>query len=489
MKSRFFVLLALVAAGAQADSWNTPGAGQPNPSSGGATWEQKPAGTDSPGLIDDYMRDIKWEVRRRLEVEHDFSTLFGADSGLHREGSARAFVTGTDCTANVTGLAAADDLGLDSPGPYLGTTETNGSALLSAIPSGWSQNLGVGRLCFSISGPPTQPADPTTTTDDDYKLYVNNNGVWNEAKAQHDDQSELSRQKSGAKNLLPCGGWECMTTANTLVPTAYGWSATGTATYSYATTGTSEGDGLRFRTASTAIDSGASYSFAGLKPNTTYYAVARVNATATDTCSIRTTGATTNIPGTGTSLTTTTAVYETLYGTFTTDGTPANVIFIVESNGASDTCDWDHVGVYEQNAENVPTVRQLTKYAQNTTPVTLTGAYQTVLSASITVPTNGYVLKATGNLCIGMDPVSNVAIVTVEIHNGVSALITTSGGDHTFNAAGASYATIPIQYVDVNPLPGTTYTWSMRALEAVGDSIANEDASCTSTLIMELVQQ
>lgn len=78
-----------------------------------ATWdaafEAIPPNTESVSLGDDAIRNFKLEVRERLEEEHCFGSpgtgCPTVDNGMHREGSARGFVSGTK-PANLNNPAA-----------------------------------------------------------------------------------------------------------------------------------------------------------------------------------------------------------------------------------------------------------------------------------------------------------------------------------------------------------------------------------------------
>lgn len=58
-------------------------------------FESNPTGTDSISQGDDHIRQVKAEVRGRLQTEHTFGAIVdAADDGRHREGSGRAFFQG-----------------------------------------------------------------------------------------------------------------------------------------------------------------------------------------------------------------------------------------------------------------------------------------------------------------------------------------------------------------------------------------------------------
>ena len=474
------LFIGLTAVAGWADSWGTGGS-QPGPVTAGATWEQQPDGSDSPGLIDDYIRDTRWEIRRRLEVETHFGTANSGDNGLNREGSARVFITGTDTSA-IDGLEDEDDVAaLKSPGPYIGSSQSNAARTLVTTPTGWGQPLGTGRLLISLNGPTAQVADPTATTDDDGKLYYHTGGAWLEAKAQHDDVSELSRQKSGAANLLPCGSWECETTATTQAsfPLASGWVLTNTPTVAVTNhiAASAEGDGLYLSTVSNAVDEGISFTFSGLKPNTIYYATVRARASAGDACSMRTTGDSTNLLAT----TAATGAFETLRGTFTVNGTPSDTVFILESDGTSDVCDWDQGAVYEQAEANIPTPATVIKHVGFTTQTALGPALATYITTSVTVPGNNYVIQATGVLCAGLNPGLNT---TAHLYGALNQ----NGSAVRYNSSAAyapvgpeDYFNVTLDYVNLNPTPGTTYTYDLQAAEAIQNLDLNYNGAAFGT--------
>ncbi len=71
-----------------------------------STFENDPDNTDSVSLGDDHIRQVKQELRGRLETELDFGTAAGgSDHGRLREGAARVFFQ----DATPTGIAVADD--------------------------------------------------------------------------------------------------------------------------------------------------------------------------------------------------------------------------------------------------------------------------------------------------------------------------------------------------------------------------------------------
>lgn len=469
----FGLLVGTTALGVWADAWSTAGT-QPAPSTSGATWETQPAGADSPGLIDDYIRDLKWELRRRLEVTMDFGPVSG-DSGLLREGSARIFLN--TATANVNSIDDADDA-TDSPGFYVPSTEANTPGLLTTVPPGWGQALGNGMLLADTDGPVTQAVDPTTTTDDDFKLYVFGSSVWNEAKAQHDDQTELSRAKVGAINLVACGDFDCMSATDTTVPTSGAWATFGTvAAFAYGPTFGTEGAGMKFQISSISSDDGAQFTLTGLKNGATYLVSARGHENAADdVCSISTTGAATNLTTQNTSDFNT---YETLTGTFVAGASSVVLLLVGDALGGADLCDWDHVGVFEQVTPALASPTPTVKYVQRTTPLDVATfpAFTTVSTLAMVSPASNYGFLVRANYCSGaVTPNSPIARIQ---EDGVSV----------FGASAELQTSLSMEYLKTNPTPGTTYTYALQASdsEIAVSSNCFDLTTCSCSLTVELV--
>lgn len=112
-----------------------------------AAFETNPANTDSVSQADDHMRQMKLEIRDRLEGEHDFAELGNVttDTGRHLEGSARAF---RQTTAPTVGGAITD-------------------ACLAEADYDGNRGCDDGRLWVDSDGP-----DNTGSTADDNALYV-----------------------------------------------------------------------------------------------------------------------------------------------------------------------------------------------------------------------------------------------------------------------------------------------------------------------------
>ncbi len=94
-----------------------------------AAYEASPAGTDSAGLGDNKIRDLKVDIRERRAVEHVAGiTETQANHGWHREGSARAFVAGkSDLTDynDPAGTTIGDDAVIDDGRLLFDTSQAN----------------------------------------------------------------------------------------------------------------------------------------------------------------------------------------------------------------------------------------------------------------------------------------------------------------------------------------------------------------------------
>jgi hypothetical protein len=112
-----------------------------------AAFETNPANTDSVSQADDHMRQIKGEIRERLETEMDFGELGNVttDTGRHLEGSARVFRQNAPPTVDGSITAAC-----------LAEADYDGN-----------RGCDDGRLYIDADGP-----DNTGSTGDDNSLYV-----------------------------------------------------------------------------------------------------------------------------------------------------------------------------------------------------------------------------------------------------------------------------------------------------------------------------
>ncbi len=74
------------------------------------TFDTKPIGTSLLGQVDDYIKATRQATRMRFQPEHNFDMANDDMQGVHKEGSARVWVSDTNPT---------------SPQPSYGASETN----------------------------------------------------------------------------------------------------------------------------------------------------------------------------------------------------------------------------------------------------------------------------------------------------------------------------------------------------------------------------
>jgi hypothetical protein len=88
------------------------------PETWNSAYEANPAAGDQVSVADDHFRTKKQEIRRRMAVEHDFSTVptGGTDDGRHIEGSARIYWQNGDPNA-ITGPGGAPANDVDPSAP------------------------------------------------------------------------------------------------------------------------------------------------------------------------------------------------------------------------------------------------------------------------------------------------------------------------------------------------------------------------------------
>lgn len=132
----------------------------------GSGFELTPANSDNVSDGDDRIRELKENIRNRLQSEHYFGTGVGAsDNGRHREGSASAWNTAPCPTANVTGDAGTGstaytsaDKGKLCAQPTDGSLQVySGSAYIAAMSTFFNNTLGH----WTNNSAPTDTFDPT----------------------------------------------------------------------------------------------------------------------------------------------------------------------------------------------------------------------------------------------------------------------------------------------------------------------------------------
>lgn len=172
------------------------------------------------------------------------------------------------------------------------------------------------------------------------------------------------------------------------------------------------------------------------------------------------------------------AAWETVSGIVSTSAVPAAlVVKLVTNDGATDDCDYDHVGVYEMNQDPIPTARRVVAYATSEesgcaigagTPTTLSAdnadACDTDLSVSITVPTPGCIIEvdSISSFTQGSGGGPHVISTQIEEDGTPVGVASVTEGDTNNEVSSAN------QYVKDDPAVGTTYAYTIGAQEGSG---------------------
>jgi len=495
--TRICLLASLAALLIAAPAW---GAAPADPEDWDAIYEANPLTTDSATQGDDHIRDAKIQTRRRLNVEHQFSTLIGSgsadsdDDGLHRMGSARCFIKDS----------APTRLELDSYDNATGLDLVNGELLLS-ISGGAAGGFvcdpnttdcsdlleyqGQGRCWFDRDG-----ADGIDNTADDYTLYVYDDRTADVDVADALAQWELADRGSGlGPNLLYNGDFEVMPAMvdgeacidlfnaggppeNAGVPNglcdidgataAYpGWDLVTTGHLeSYQATDFSEGTGYSIEISGDADADGISQELVLPGGSRTYAIIARVLPTAGgDICKISTlaTAGTTNVEVSSPAA----AAWTTLYGEFvTTAGALDTVEIHLAGSAAADICEWDHVAVREVNPSAIPIagdfIHETTMVADvdlcpGLAGVECDGDIDIVEGPTFIVPTNGCYVSTTAQFGTTIDTGLDAdfdGLMVMQMSEGGGAYATVSAYD------------VEYDILDLSPNKDHVIPWFIRAI-------------------------
>lgn len=438
-----------------------------------STFEASPLNSDPVSQGDDWLREHADEIRSRMEVEHEFGAGFtgtSGDNGQHRLGSARCFMSNAAPTTLEEGAGPPD---------YDNTGNTSGTATLSANETTRSPTrvTGLGRCWIDLNG-----ADGVSSTEDDNALWVYTATGFVQVTTGYVSGNAFGRN---SRNLVKNGSFEIGT--STSAPDS--WSLSATPTIAYAAAGVTEGKGQKIRFTSNAVNEGLTQALVGLKAGHSYFAVARVQATAGDSCSMRTTSATTNIAGTGDSTTATTAVYEDLTGTFVVDASSTTVNLIIESDGTSDICDFDHVGVFELGSASYNAF--IPSSSSWTDSVSITGDLtgdQGSAETDVLATTNTYVIESP-NCWVDLranvaasgatgDPDGTFYAIRASVNGGAIATIE-EVNPSVLSGTGTIQRNATVQARVEYPVPGDTYAFNLSVIDT--DSSAGTDITTTST--------
>jgi hypothetical protein len=393
---------------------------------------------------DNRIRELKNEISDRAAVEHNWGPLgSGDDNGLHYLGSARCFVSN---------VAPTD---LAQLGGYNGTDHTVGTLLSATEPSG-TIDQGAGRCWIDLDG-----ADDTAGTLDDYSIYG-----WNETTNAF--QLLSAGYRISDTSFLYNGSFEVTDGTGDVAATATpaGWLLSGTPTIGYAANPATQGSGFYVSvTATGAANEGIQQTLNGLKASTTYIVTGRVQpVVGGDSCSLRTTGGSANL---ATTLAAGTA-WATLNGTFTTDATPTAIVLIAEADVDGDICRFDYISVRERNTDSQPlghaTVQAV--YDSDDTVAVSPAAFTTVpnLSVAFTPSSPGWVVEVSANLSFSLESGGTGAVTCRLDRNGTNLAGTTHEAYIDDEAAETESFMLALSFVEINPAPGTTLTYTAECI-------------------------
>jgi hypothetical protein len=300
------------------------------------------------------------------------------------------------------------------------------------------------------------------------------------------------RVKTGAQNILQNGDFDwdgCV--SGDVDPT--GWSGINTETIDYVadplTTGL-QGEGCQVEVTAVANGDGLTQTLAGLKANTTYRVVAQVLEGAADECSLTTTGAATEI--TTEMVSTDNTAFAQLEGFFVTAAAAIDSVAInLVNSAAGDICNWDHIGVYRQEAAEVPEAGVVAVYDTYTgtdgVPAAA-GTDVTDLSITFVPPTEGWMIQVGGTIstgCASNCSVENDEGVTCELQKGGSGITGTVHSVYyeTGDLQDIAHA-ITMNAIDINPTAGTSITYTAECFQVGSHSATFNYNSDESNLWM-----
>jgi len=417
------------------------------------------------------IRDGKDNVRGRLETEHHFGSTNTDDNGLHQVGSARCFVSNTAPTA----IADAD---FNYGGSGVNNLNVSGSNA-SGSPK---DLLGWGRCWLDRDGP-----DGINGNGDDNSLYIYDQDPNDDAT--YSDTNWVLVGHAGmwtARNLISCGGFDCMDTTASTEPTQGRWTdATTTGTLSYVATQTTEGLGLALRVSNTTANESVSYELDGLKLSTTYLATARARlVSGSGSCALKTTNM---LAGSGINMletTTASATFATIAGYFTTGTSLASAPQInLEVNVSAGTvvCEYDSVAVQrvttpaagEAQLNRTPESGNIVRVLNFNTNTVVTDqragthwSQADIMTLPVTVPDDGYYIKVTASVCLGgkINGSGNDWVAGARLNEDATEVRRGLNG-HTEPGTGVEGSVpqnIVLEYINTAPVAGTTYTYNVE---------------------------
>jgi hypothetical protein len=349
-----------------------------DPEAWNSTYETNPAAGDNVSQGDDWIRQHKKEIRRRVEVEHQIGSGAGpataqGDNGAHRIGSGRCFVSNTAPTALSDSSELHDN---NAPGSGSGTltaVETNGDggandvaighgrcwydagdgsfwifndsdAGTSAANDGWNKVAGIGT---GGSGARNRILNGGFEMDGEIGIGLATCTDANSSPARDDDpqNDHGGNQTTGSAD----GFCDAEVTFNGnagyyqfVGPAVRGWAVLGSpSSYSLDATDDEAGFGLEFTVGSDSAGDGIQQTLADLEASTEYFVFGSVLAASGATCAMDVGGeSSTTLPVTSTATT-----FTVVSGFFTTDSTPTSITLELDETAGAASCSWDNITV------------------------------------------------------------------------------------------------------------------------------------------------
>jgi hypothetical protein len=430
-----------------------------------AGFEESPGNTDPAAAGAAKIRATRSAVGARASAEHFWGYLDSTsdDNGLHREGSARCFISDDPPTDLKDTATEFDNAGGAGSG-------TLSDSAVNSTPDP-EDDIGHGR-CWLDS-------------DDDYRLYtyVGDTG-WVPVVGE--------RVRAGAPNILFNGDFDydgCVT-PNPITTPPTGWTDLdpGNTEFDYENAADqSQGSGCVLIAEDTSNGDGVSQLLSNLKALTTYRVVAQVKEGGDDGCTIKTTDAATNAEATSAS-----TDWIQLDTFFITDDSLDDVLLKLESANSGDICYWDHVAVYRQEAVEVPESGIVAVFDTYLTSegaaVSASGvgfAAVPELSIVFVPPTPGWIISLQANISLGCSSnscdnraagegvVCHLAVGGSEIAGTQRAWVTPVATG--LDTGSDPFTTINLDYVIANPTAGTSLTYTVKCVEE-DNGIGNRDA-------------
>lgn len=419
-------------------------------------------GSTNASLIDDHARNMRQQVRKRLDVEHHVGGADGTadDNGLHRLGSARCFMADEPPDElNDSHSSATNINDYDNTDATAGVSDLEDSASTSA--GNAEDDVGHGR-CWIDTNDGYQmyiyvgtAADDTPSTATDGWIPIGNNG----------------------SNLILHGDFETADgdgdSTSTTIPS--NWTLVGTNTFAYTTS--VQGDGLAVVSTVDAADTlaGLETTVGGLRASTWYIVRADVNPSGAGDCRLNISDEARTYPSGGFVDNTGASGWETLWIAALTDASaPESLDVELLGVGNSDECDWDNVRMYRAGGGDRPQVQMYTGVPSASTVLCNT-SYDTdgcndLMSIDVHAPEGQSLAMLTATTYVNGTSGDDCYL---EIHDGTSQVVERL---RSFGSTNFLHMTVSATVILT---PGTTTTFTVRGRDTSGDDCTMNLGSTT----------